>query len=42
MTGVYFTDRYTQGSMAIAFIDRSRGYSSYDDATAHVASLAGG
>jgi hypothetical protein len=35
MTGVYFTDRYTQGSMTITFVDRTRGYSSYSEAVDH-------
>lgn len=35
MPGVYFTDRYTQGSMDLALVDRSKDYSTYQEAAAH-------
>ncbi|MFI8664162.1 hypothetical protein ACIGKR_29495 [Rhodococcus qingshengii] len=37
--GTYFTDRYTQGEMDIRLVDRSKGYTSYQDAAAHLAEL---
>lgn len=37
--GVYFTDRYTQGEMKMGFIDRSKGYGSFDEAAAPVTAL---
>ncbi|UGQ41227.1 hypothetical protein [Rhodococcus aetherivorans] len=37
--GVYFTDRYTQGEMDLRLVDRSKGYTSYQEAAAHVADL---
>ncbi|WP_433612432.1 hypothetical protein [Prescottella agglutinans] len=35
--GVYFTDRYTQGEMDLRLIDRTKGYTSFQEAAAHVA-----
>lgn len=35
MPGVYFTDRYTQGSMDLTLVDRSKGHSTYQEAAAH-------
>lgn len=35
--GFYFTDRYTQGEMNLRFVDRSKGYTSYEEAATHVA-----
>jgi len=35
MTGVYFTDRYTQGDMVMALVDRTTGYPSFAAADAH-------
>lgn len=37
--GTYFTDRYTQGEMDLRLVDRSKGYTSYQEAAAHVAKL---
>lgn len=37
--GVYFTDRYTQGEMDLRLIDRSKGYTSFQEAAAHVREL---
>lgn len=39
MVGTYFTDRYTQGDMRIELVDRTRGYGSFRDASAHVDAL---
>lgn len=36
ISGVYFTDRYTKGDMELEFVDRTRGYSSFQDADRHV------
>ena len=38
ISGVYFTDRYTQGGMQIRLIDRTKGYTSFQEADAHAAS----
>ena len=35
MTGVYFTDRYTKGDMAMNLVDRSTGHSSFAAAQGH-------
>lgn len=35
MSGVYFTDRYTQGDMTMTLIDRSTGHPSFSAAEAH-------
>lgn len=37
--GIYFTDRYTQGEMDLRLIDRSKGYTSFQEAAAHVREL---
>ena len=37
--GTYFTDRYTQGEMDLRLVDRSKGYTSYQEAAAHVSEL---
>jgi hypothetical protein len=34
--GMYFTDRYTQGSMELRLVDRSKGYASFREAGQHV------
>ncbi|MDT2006930.1 hypothetical protein FXW78_24480 [Rhodococcus opacus] len=34
--GRYFTDRYTQGGMELRFVDRSKGYASYQEADKYV------
>ncbi len=39
MPGVYFTDRYTQGSMDLTLIDRSKGYSTFHEAADYDASV---
>lgn len=36
------TDRYTQGEMDIHLVDRSKGYTSYQDAAAHMTELRSG
>jgi hypothetical protein len=35
ITGVYFTDRYTKGDMRLTLVDRTTGYSSYEEALSH-------
>lgn len=35
MTGVYFTDRYTKGDMALTLVDRSKGHASFAAAEQH-------
>jgi hypothetical protein len=40
--GVYFTDRYTQGAIALTFVDRSNGYGSFDEVQAHATELHAG
>ena len=40
--GNYFTDRYTQGSMELRLIDRSKGYASFGEAAQHAASASAG
>lgn len=39
ISGIYFTDRYTQGEMDIRLVDRTKGYTSYQEASEHVARL---
>jgi hypothetical protein len=39
MSGVYFTDRYTKGTMALRLIDRTKGYDSFAEAASHEAGL---
>lgn len=38
MSGVYFTDRYTKGSMGPRLVDRTNGYGSYEEAATHAGS----
>lgn len=42
MQGVYFTDRYTQGSMELRLLDRTSGYASYAEAQVHAGGRAHG
>lgn len=37
--GMYFTDRYTQGEMDLRLVDRSKGYTSYQEAAAYAAGI---
>ena len=39
ISGSYFTDRYTQGEMKIVLVDRSKGYASYQEASARAEEL---
>ena len=38
ISGFYFTDRYTKGSMSLQLVDRTKGYGSYQEAVAHTGS----
>ena|GEM_PF-442113 len=37
--GIYFTDRYTQGEMDLRLVDRSKGYTSFQEAAEYVTEL---